>query len=304
MKKAKYSENIYFNSEGTIFMGAERESQNCEIAIFGVPYDGTTSFRPGSRFGPAAIRDVSNGIETFCPQFKLDIAELKFADLGSLEIPYGDPEPVIELVRQATGKIVSQGHKPLILGGEHSISSGAINATVEHHNNLIVIQLDAHADLREEWLGSKYNHACAMSRCLDVLPSKQLFQIGIRSGSREEFQKLAESNRLIPFIKGTQAHNLKEKLKPFIGTPIYLSIDLDWFDPSVLPGTGTPEPGGYLWDDFAAVIDVLKEHNIVAADIVELSPQLDPFGMSSIFAAKVTRSILILLSSRIPAKTQ
>ena len=296
MNKAPIVDHASFNNEGGVFMGAKRLPKECKIGIFGVPYDGTTSFRPGARFGPSAIREISNGIETYCPQLNLDLEAIAFADFGSLEIPYGAPEPVIKAVKQATKQLLALGLKPLILGGEHSISAGAVAATAESQPNLILLQLDAHADLREEWLGSTHSHACAMRRCLEVLPSKQLFQLAIRSGTREEFQELKEPNRLISHIHGQPATSLEEALSPHLGQPIYITIDLDWFDPSVMPGTGTPEPGGFLWEDFAAVVNVLNKHHLVAADIVELSPQLDPSGISSILAAKVTRSLLMLLS--------
>ena len=285
------------NQEGAIFMGASRSLKECKVGIFGVPYDGTTSFRPGTRFGPHAIREVSNCLETFCPQLNLDLESLNFADLGSLDIPHGAPEPVIQLVKETTKQLLSQGVKPLILGGEHSITSGAVEATAALQSDLVLIQLDAHADLRNEWLGSRYNHACSMRRCLEVLPSKKIFQLGIRSGTSEEFQELKKSQTLIPHSHGQPAESLKKALDPYLGRPIYISIDLDWFDPSVMPGTGTPEPGGYLWEDFASVINVLKSHRLVAADVVELAPQLDPSCISSVLAAKVTRSLLMLLAS-------
>ncbi len=285
-----------FNKEGSIFMGAKREPKDCQIGIFGIPYDGTTSFRPGSRFGPAAIREVSNSIESYCPQLGIDLEDLDYADFGSLDIPFGAPEPVIALVKEATEKLISLGLKPLLLGGEHSISSGSVEVMANKFNDLVLVQLDAHADMRQSWLGSKNNHACAMRRCLEILPSQKLFQVGIRSGTKEEFQNLIEQKRLVTHLHGESAKHLKEVLSPFIGKPIYLSIDLDWFDPSIMPGTGTPEPGGYFWPDFNEIINVLKEHKIVATDIVELAPQLDPSGISSILAAKVLRSVLILLS--------
>tara|TARA_Y100001968_G_scaffold212345_1_gene195508 strand:+ start:81528 stop:82418 length:891 start_codon:yes stop_codon:yes gene_type:complete len=288
--------NQFFNTEGQIFMCAQRDVKNCSIAIFGVPYDGTTSFRPGCRFGPAAIREVSNGIETYCPQLNTDIQEINFADLGSLEIPFGSPEPVIQIVQKATETLLKKGIKPLIFGGEHSISSGAVKAIARKHSELLMVQLDAHADLRQTWLGSKFSHACAMRRCLDVLPSQKLFQVGIRSGTRKEFEELKRSKRLVIQKQEQSAKHLKEVLTPYLGKPIYLSIDLDWFDPSFLPGTGTPEPGGYSWNDFAEIIEVLKDHQIIAADIVELAPQLDSSSISSLLAAKVARSILILLN--------
>ena len=281
-----------FDDEGAIFMGARRNPEGCRVTLFGVPYDGTTSFRPGTRFGPAAIREVSTGLETYCPQLDRDLEDLSYADLGAVDIPYGDPEPVVDAVRNATSTVLAAGMKPLMLGGEHSISSGAVTAVAEQHPDLVLVQLDAHADLRHEWLGAQHSHACAMRRCLDILPSQTLFQLSIRSGTREEFNELHGSGRLIPNIDA-----LQQALSPLRGRPLYLTVDLDWFDPSVLPGTGTPEPGGYHWSDFASLVEVLREHHLVAADVVELAPQLDTSGISSVLAAKVTRTLLLLLGA-------
>ena len=281
-----------FDSEGGIFMGSRRDPAGCRVGLFGVPYDGTTSFRPGTRFGPAAIREVSQGLETYCPQLDLDLEDLAYADLGAVDIPFGAPEPVVNAVQRATTAVLDLGLNPLMLGGEHSISSGAVAAVTNQHPDLVLVQLDAHADLREEWLGARHSHACAMRRCLEILPSQTLFQLAIRSGTREEFNELHESGRLMPSIDA-----LQQALAPLKGKPIYLTVDLDWFDPAVLPGTGTPEPGGFLWRDFAAVVDVLRGHRLVAADVVELAPRLDSSGVSSVLAAKVTRSLILLMSA-------
>ena len=281
-----------FDSEGGIFMGSRRDPAGCSVGLFGVPYDGTTSFRPGTRFGPAAIREVSQGLETYCPQLDLDLEDLAYADLGAVDIPFGAPEPVVNAVQQATTAVLDLGLNPLMLGGEHSISSGAVAAVANQHPDLVLVQLDAHADLREEWLGARHSHACAMRRCLEILPSQTLFQLAIRSGTREEFNELQESGRLLPSIDA-----LQQALAPLKGKPIYLTVDLDWFDPAVLPGTGTPEPGGFLWRDFAAVVDLLRGHRLVAADVVELAPHLDSSGVSSVLAAKVTRSLILLMSA-------
>ena len=281
-----------FDSDGTIFMGSRRDPTDCRVGLFGVPYDGTTSFRPGTRFGPAAIREVSTGLETYCPQLKRDLEDLPFADLGAVDIPFGNPEPVLIKVKQATEAVLALGLKPLMLGGEHSISSGAVEAVAQRHPDLVLVQLDAHADLRDTWLGARHSHACAMRRCLDILPSQTLFQLSIRSGTREEFNELHGSGRLMPDIDA-----LRQALSPLKGRPLYLTVDLDWFDPSVLPGTGTPEPGGYYWSDFARLVEVLREHHLVAADVVELAPQLDTSGISSVLAAKVSRSLLLLLGA-------
>ena len=279
-----------FDRDGAIFMGSRRDPSGCSVGLFGVPYDGTTSFRPGTRFGPAAIREVSHGLETYCPQLNLDLEDLAFADLGAVDIPFGAPEPVVAMVREATTAVLAQGLKPLMLGGEHSISSGAVAAVAERHPDLLLVQLDAHADLRDEWLGARHSHACAMRRCLEVLPSGDLLQLAIRSGTKEEFSELQRTGRRMADVAA-----LGEALASAQGRPIYLTVDLDWFDPAVLPGTGTPEPGGYRWQDFAELVDVLRPHHLVAADVVELAPQLDGSGVSSVLAAKVTRSLLLLL---------
>ncbi|MCP9887641.1 agmatinase [Cyanobium sp. ATX 6A2] len=283
------SHHVLFDTDGAVFMASRRDPAGCRVGLFGVPYDGTTSFRPGTRFGPAAIREVSQGLETYCPQLDRDLEDLAFADLGAVAIPYGAPEPVVAAVKRAAEAVLAQGLKPLMLGGEHSISSGAVAAVAERHPELVLVQLDAHADLRQEWLGARHSHACAMRRCLEVLPSQRLLQIAIRSGTAEEFHELRGSGRLVAIDAMAAA------LRPLRGQPLYLTVDLDWFDPAVMPGTGTPEPGGFLWRDFAALVEELRHHRLVAADVVELAPQLDGSGISSVLAAKVVRSLLLVL---------
>lgn len=299
-----------FVTEGAIFMAARRDPAGCRVGLFGVPYDGTTSFRPGTRFGPAAIREVSSGLETYDPQLDLDLEDLAFADLGAVDIPFGAPEPVVAAVRQATEAVLAHGLRPLMLGGEHSISSGAVAAVASRHPDLVMVQLDAHADLRDSWLGTRHSHACAMRRCLEVLPSGVLRQIAIRSGTREEFSELRRTGRLVGRAGGCglapellQA-DLAAALQPLRGRPLYLTVDLDWFDPAVMAGTGTPEPGGFLWGHFAALLEELRHHDLVAADVVELAPMLDPSGCSAVLAAKVTRSLLLLLGRERPSAGQ
>jgi agmatinase len=282
-----------FDTEGAIFMAARRDPTGCRVGLFGVPYDGTTSFRPGTRFGPGAIREVSSGLETYCPQLDRDLEDLAFADLGAVAIPFGAPEPVVAAVRRATEAVLDLDLLPLMLGGEHSISSGAVAAVAARHPDLLLVQLDAHADLREEWLGTRHSHACAMRRCLEVLPEGgKLLQIAIRSGTREEFLELRRGDRLVTIGRMAAA------LLPHRGRPLYLTVDLDWFDPAVMPGTGTPEPGGFHWSDFAVLMEELRHHRLVGADVVELAPHLDPSGVSAVLAAKVVRSLLLLLDGK------
>ena len=286
-----------FDNENAIFMGAKRSPDNCSIGIFGVNYDGTCSFKPGARFGPEAIRQVSIGLEAYCPKLDKDLKDITYVDFGSILIDKNDSESIIESVKSATNYLISKSLSPIMLGGEHSITRGAIEALVKKYPDLILIQLDAHADLRESYIGNKHSHACTMKRCLEVLPEKKILQVGIRSGTKEEFQFMHDNNQLIDFLPGGNTQEFKKALIPYSNYPIYLTIDLDWFDPSLLAGTGTPEPGGFFWNDFEEILKTLKEFRIVASDIVELSPEIDKSGVSSIVAAKVLRSLILSLEN-------
>ena len=284
-----------FVTESPIFMGAKRNSDDCSIGIFGVDYDGTSTFKPGSRFGPNAIRQVSTCLETYCPKIDKDLEDINYVDFGSLNIENLDSNSVMSAVKSATTFLISQDLSPIMLGGEHSVTRGAIEALVKKYPDLILVQLDAHADLRESYMGNEHNHACTMKRCLDILPQKKIFQVGIRSGTKEEYKFMIENNQLVNFQTGENSQELEKAILPYKNSPIYLTIDLDWFDPSLLSGTGTPEPGGFFWNDFEVILETLKSLNIVASDIVELSPDIDSSGVSSIVAAKVLRSLIMTL---------
>ena len=286
-----------FDNENAIFMGAKRSPDDCAIGIFGVNYDGTCSFKPGARFGPEAIRHVSSCLETYCPTLNKDLKNIMYADFGSIIIDKNDSKSVIESVKSATNFLINKGLRPIMLGGEHSITTGAVEALVKKYPDLILVQLDAHADLRETYIGDKNSHACTMQRCLEVLPKKKILQVGIRSGTKEEFQFMHNNNQLVNFCPGGNAQELKQALLPYSKSPIYLTIDLDWFDPSLLAGTGTPEPGGFFWNDFEEILKTLRDFRIVASDIVELSPEIDKSGVSSIVAAKVLRSLILSLEN-------
>ena len=284
-----------FDNENAIYMGAKRSPENCSIGIFGVNYDGTCSFKPGARFGPEAIRQVSSCLETYCPKIKKDLEDIMYVDFGSILIDKNDSKSVIESVKSATNYLISKRLSPIMLGGEHSITRGAIEALVKKYPDLILVQLDAHADLRESYIGNEHSHACTMKRCLEVLPEKKILQVGIRSGTKEEYKFMIENNQLVDFQTGKNSQELEKAILPYKNSPIYLTIDLDWFDPSLLSGTGTPEPGGFFWNDFQVISETLKSLNIVASDIVELSPDIDSSGVSSVVAAKVLRSLIMIL---------
>ena len=286
-----------FDTEGPRFMHSRQDGSNCSVGIFGANYDGTTSYKPGTRFGPNAIRNVSQSLESYCPNLEKDLFDIKYFDAGSILFDLYETESIIKKVSLATEFMIKNNLKPLLLGGEHSITIGAIKALLKKYTNLLLIQLDAHADLRDTYQKNKFSHACTMRRCMDILPKGNIFQIGIRSGTRDEFKLMRETKQLIDFKTGYSAAQLKNFLQPFRNFPIYLTIDLDWFDPSLLPGTGTPEPGGFFWHDFEHLIKALNLHKVVGADIVELSPDIDNSGISSIVAAKVTRSLIMTLDN-------
>jgi agmatinase len=260
-----------------------------DIAVFGAPYDGTCSFRPGTRFGPDALREATQALEWYSPALDADLDDLSFTDLGNLALSPGAPAPAVQAVREACEWVLDQGARPFMLGGEHSLTSGAVAAVAQRHPDLLLIQLDAHADLRPHYLGEPHSHACAMRRCLDHLPDDALLQIGLRSGTRPEWEELRASGRYLP----PEPSAVAAAIDRYPGRPIYLTIDLDVFDPGVLPGTGTPEPGGIRWQDFAALLAVIPKDRVIAADCMELAPDYDPTGRSAVLAAKVVREVML-----------
>ena len=258
------------------------------ICIFGAPFDSTSSFRPGSRFGPGAIREASYGLETFSFIQIADLEDCSFMDKGDLELPFGDPIPALELIEETTHNILSERKTPFLLGGEHLMSLGAIRAAAKIYPELKVIHLDAHADLREEYLGQRLSHATVMRRVLDLLGTESVRQIGIRSCTRQEHVLVSDMI------------SLPEQIALRTGTkPCYLTCDLDILDPSIFPGTGTPEPGGLIFNELITIlISIITRLHIVGLDVVELAPQLDPTGVSAVVAAKVVRECLIALGRK------
>lgn len=265
------------------------------LALLGVGWDGTASFRDGAREAPDAIRAVSfEGMESYSPIQDRDLDAIRYADLGNLALESSDPGTVVSKIREMTMELLDKGVIPLILGGDHSVSPGAIQAAYDMHPDLGVIQFDAHADLRETWDGTPHSHACTMRRVLDYLPGNQLLQVGIRSGSREEFAELRREDRLVP----PDPDSLHQAIlaRGFDQRPLYVTFDVDIFDPSLLPGTGTPEAGGIDWPTFESLRAAIPCDKVVAMDVVELSPSIDPSGNSAIVAAKLLREWILAIS--------
>ena len=274
------------------FIGADSSYADATAVIFGAPYDSTTSFRPGTRFGPAAMRSESFGIETYSPYQDRDLEDVRLHDAGDLELPFGAPDRALEMIEDKAAAILADGKMPILLGGEHLVTLGAVRAAAKRFPGLRIIHFDAHADLREDYLGVKLSHACVMRRCHDILGDGRIWQFGIRSGTRDEFAFMKAGHVI------TEPFTLKTlpQLSFPEGTPVYLTVDMDVLDPSEFPGTGTQEAGGVRFTELlAALRDVLARFNVVALDNVELSPSLDTTGRSTALACKLLREELLAL---------
>ena len=277
------------------FIGAESDFDEATAVIFGAPYDSTTSFRPGTRFGPAAVRSESFGIETYSPYQDRDLeTDARVHDAGDLELPFGAPDRALDMIEAKAAEILRADKVPVLLGGEHLVSLGAVRAVARKFPDLRIIHFDAHADLREDYLGVRLSHACVMRRCHDILGDGRIWQFGIRSGTRDEFAFM-KAGRVVtePFSVKTLS-----SLKFPEGTPVYLTVDLDVLDPSEFPGTGTQEAGGLRFTELlSALTEIFSRFNVVAFDNVELSPHLDQSGRSTALACKLLREELLALCS-------
>ncbi len=273
------------------FLGANENIDNAKIVLIGIPFDGTSSFRSGSRFAPDSIRLFSDSIETYSPYFNDDIENINFYDYGNIEVTINNFSVLNSHTQKIIKKLLEKDKKAFVLGGEHLITLPIVEIYKGFYNDLKVIQLDAHTDLRDEYFGEKYSHATVMRRIFDIVGEKNIFQFGIRSGTKDEFNFANKYTNLVKF--SLKIEKFLDKLKNF---PIYLTIDLDVFDLSILPGTGNPEPGGVNFKEFIDFLEKIKDLNIVGCDVVELNPEIDKTGASSILSAEVVREMLIVLN--------
>jgi len=273
----------------TNYISASASFEKSQGVILGCPYDGSTSFRPGARFGPSAIRRASWGIETFSPYFQRDLSQCSIHDMGDLELPLGEKKISLGLIRKALGKILSGRKLPIILGGDHLITLPIIEEILPLYPQLYIIHIDAHTDLREEYLGEFLSHCTVMRRLIERLGEGRLFQIGIRSGTEDEF-KLA---RKIKSIISLEPASLNSMIRRLRNKPVYITLDLDVIDPSLLPGVGTPEPGGFTFQEFISLLKKLQTLHVIGFDIVELTPDYDPTQVSSITASVILREMIL-----------
>lgn len=273
------------------FIACESSYEEAQTVLFGAPYDSTTSYRPGTRFASRAIRSESFGLETYSPYQDKDLEEIQVFDSGDLELSFGRVDLALADIKARTQNILADNKRPFMIGGEHLVTLPAVEATFEKYPDLQVIQFDAHTDLREAYLDAKLSHATVIRRIHDFLGDGKIHQFGIRSGERAEFQFAKEHTNLHKY----NLDGLKETVAALKDTPVYLTIDLDVFDPGVFPGTGTPEAGGIFFMEFVESLKLISQLNIVALDINELSPALDQSGASTALACKVVRELLLAI---------
>lgn len=275
------------------FIGCGGEYEESRIVIFGAPFDSTTSFRPGTRFGSQAIRNESYGLETYSPYQKKDLTDFKIFDSGDLELPIGDTARVLYQIEDRAGEILRDGKLPFMIGGEHLVTLGSVRAAAKKYPDLCIVHFDAHADLRQDYLGVELSHACVLRRCWELVGDDRIFQFGIRSGDREEFLWAEKGHvNMHPFdLKG-----LSRAVDRISGKPVYFTLDLDVLDPSVFPGTGTPEAGGVTFLELLqAVLLVCGKCRVIACDVNELCPPFDQSGVSTATAGKIVREMLLAL---------
>ncbi len=282
------------NKNVETFIGCDSEYEESGIVLFGAPFDSTTSFRPGARFGSSAIRHESFGIETYSPYQDKDLLDRKVFDCGDLELCFGSAEAALADIEEQTRAILNDGKLPIMIGGEHLVTLGTVRAVFEKYPDLQIIHFDAHADLRDDYLGVKLSHACVLRRCYELVGDGKIHQFCIRSGEREEFAFAKEHTDMHKF----SFYGLEEVCNELArnNTPVYFTIDLDCMDPSVFCGTGTPEAGGVNFTELLSAILKVSKTNIVGADINELAPMLDASGASTAVACKVLRELILSIN--------
>lgn len=283
-----------WNKNVETFLACTGDYASSPVVLFGAPFDGTTSFRPGTRFGPAAIRHESYGLESYSPYLDRDLGDLCIFDGGDLELCFGNTQKVLDEITAAAERILEDGKFPFLLGGEHLVTLGAFRSIVKTYPDVRVVHFDAHADLRDDYLGEPLSHACVIRRCHELVGDGRIFQFGIRSGDLSEFQ-FSRMGHTEMNCFGTA--NLAQTIRRLAGRPVYLTVDLDVLDPAAFPGTGTPEAGGIRFEELRrAVSEVCMQCNVVGCDVVELSPPYDQSGISTATAGKLVREMLLALN--------
>lgn len=275
------------------FLACDAPYEEADLVLFGAPFDSTTSYRPGARFGPAAIRHESYGVETYSPYQDEDLEDYSIFDSGDLELCFGSSEAALQDITERTEIILEDGKFPLMMGGEHLVTLGTVRALAKRYPDMHIIHFDAHADLRDDYLGVPLSHACVLRRCHDILGDGRIHQFCIRSGERSEFRFAAEHTEMHKFNFDGLTETIASLKKQNV--PVYFTIDLDCLDPGFFPGTGTPEAGGVTFPELLSAIETVTTSRLVGADVNELAPMLDQTGASTAMACKITRELMLAI---------
>lgn len=272
------------------FLGANENYEKAKAVLVGLPMDYTVSLRPGARFGPQQIRNLSIGLETYSPYQDKSLEDITYYDAGDVELPFGNTEGSLVRMEEVARKIFTEGKIPFFLGGEHLVSLPLIKACADYFPELVVLHFDAHTDLREEFYGEENSHATVMRKVAGFLGEKKLYQFGIRSGVKEEFEYARKNTHL---YKDEIFPALEQAVSEVKRKPVYITLDIDVLDPAFAPGTGTPEPGGCSSREIFKAILTMKNLNVVGMDLVEVAPAYDQSERTAILAAKILREALL-----------
>ena len=272
-------------------MGAKESYEDSKGVLLGVPMDYTVSFRPGSRFAARRIREVSYNLEEYSFYCHKDLNDCNFYDAGDLALPFGNVERSLDIIHKSVSQIAKDKKIPFVIGGDHLISYASIKGVMDTYPDLTVLHFDAHADLREDYAGESQSHATVIGKVVRDLQVKNVYQFGIRSGTKDEWEFAKENTKLFPFeVKGP----LEKVLDELKGKPVYITLDIDVVDPAFAPGTGTPEAGGISSKELLECIKLMADLNVVGFDIIEVAPAYDVSDITSVLAAKVLRESLLM----------
>jgi agmatinase len=274
------------------FIAARPEVGGARIALYGIPFEGRVNQRKGAFLGPGEIRRASDLLETYVPALDADLADLGLADAGDLAVPDAEPGPALAAIRADLAAVLDPAQRWVFLGGDHTVTAPIVDVALDRFPDLRVVQFDAHPDLRQEFLGERWNYAAAMTRVLDRLPADRLYQIGLRTGDREEWVP-PRGTRVFPGWAGSAADAARTAVEEVGPHPLYVTLDIDVLDPSVAPGTGSPEPGGMTLPDLLAALRTLGRARVIGFDLVEVSPPWDASGRTGVTAAAIVREVLL-----------
>ncbi|UYP08154.1 agmatinase [Priestia megaterium] len=278
---------------GNVFIGSHPIFEESEAVLYGMPMDWTVSYRPGSRFGPTRIREVSIGLEEYSPYLDRELEEVKYFDAGDIPLPFGNPQRSLNMIEEYIDQLLTADKFPLGMGGEHLVSWPVMKAMYKKYPDLAIIHMDAHTDLREEYEGEPLSHSTPIRKVAELIGPENVYSFGIRSGMKEEFQWAKENGMHISKFEVLEP--LKEILPTLAGRPVYVTIDIDVLDPAHAPGTGTVDAGGITSKELLASIHAIAKSDlrIVGGDLVEVAPIYDPSEQTANTASKLIREMIL-----------